>query len=151
MLNMWFSGPANMHSRYCVAGSEPREKYIEHAECLRKAFNDGKASCMKDMKVAFEFVSSVKWDKRQALTCCAYNRAQDCMDKLVKKECGTEGITFTRDLMKVGLSRLPDVICHDFTGKTRICRELPAVGSALRGGPTTNALNKFLTTYIGVV
>lgn len=140
-----------MHTRYCVQGSEPREQYITHADCLRKAFNDGKESCMKDMKVAFEFVNTVKWDKRQALTCCAYNRAQNCMDKLVKKECGVEGITFVRDLMRVGLSRLPDIVCRDFSAKTRICRELPAVGTPATGSRTTSALNKFLTTYIGVV
>jgi hypothetical protein len=151
LLNLFFNGPAQMHKQYCTPGTDTREKYIQNAPCLRKAFADGKATCMKDLKVAFEFVQTVKWDKRQSLSCCAYNRALDCQTKLTKKECGSESVTFVKDLMRMGTSRLPEVVCHDFTSKTRICKDLPPPGTPPRGGPTTSALNKFLTTYIGVV
>ena len=151
MINLWFNGPANLHREYCTKGSQTREKYIENAPCLRKSFNDGKQTCMKDMKVAFEFVTTVKWDKRQPLTCCAYNRALDCQTKLTKKECGTDSVTFVKDLLRTALSRMPEIMCHDYTSKTRICRDLPPPGTESRGGPTTSALNKFLTSYIGVV
>lgn len=103
--------------------------------------------CIKDLQVGFEAMNEAKWDKRTGLGCCAYNRVGDCLGKAIRAECGEETITFVTDMMKAALSRLPEIMCSEFTLDSPTCKELPPPGSAPKGGKSTSILNRLLAAY----
>lgn len=49
---------------------------------------------MKKLKVAFEIVPQLEWDKRIPAGCCAYRQFLNCAEKLIEARCGKEAIEF---------------------------------------------------------
>jgi len=147
LTDMVFDGTAKLQKDYCTKGSQLREMYMKHSPCLRTAMRDAQKPCIKDLQVAFEAMTAAKWDKRIGLGCCAYNRVGDCLSKAVKKECGEETVSFVGNMTRAALSRLPDIVCTDFSLESATCAELPPPGSAPKGGKSTSILNRLLSAY----
>lgn len=120
---------------------------MKHSPCLRTAMRDAQKPCVKDLQVAFEAMTAAPWNKRIGLGCCAYNRIGTCLSTAVEKECGEETISFVRNMTQAALSRLPSIVCSDFTVDSKECAELPPPGSAPKGGKSTSILNRLLSAY----
>jgi len=147
LADMMFDGTGKLQKDYCTTGSNLRKLYMKHSPCLRTAMRDAQRPCIKDLQVAFEAMNAAKWDKRIGLGCCAYNRVGDCMSAIIKKQCGEETVKFIGDMTKAALSRMPEIMCSDFTLESKECADLPAPGTPPKGGKTTSILNRLLQAY----
>jgi len=149
LADLMFEGSARLQKDYCTPGSSLRKLYLKHAPCLNSVSKDQRP-CIKDLQVAFEAVTSAKWDKRLPLGCCAFKRVRKCMMELVDTKCGEETVNFVNELMQAALSRLPDLMCEEFTLTSKACKELPPIGSAPKGGRSTSILNRLLSAYTNI-
>jgi hypothetical protein len=149
LADFMFDGTSKLQKDYCTPGSSLRKLYLKHAPCLNTASREQKP-CIKDLQVAFEAVTSAKWDKRVPLGCCAYKRVHKCMTDLIEQKCGAETVDFLKQLMQAVLSRLPDLMCDEFSLGSKTCKELPPVGSAPKGGRSTSILNRLLSAYTNI-
>lgn len=149
LADMMFEGTGKLQKDYCTQGSPLRKLYLKHAPCLSTVVKDQKP-CIKDLQVAFEAVTAAKWDKRVPLGCCAYRRVRKCMTELIEQKCGQDTVDFLNDLIQAALSRVPDLMCDEFSLGSKACKELPAVGSAPKGGRSTSILNRLLSAYTNI-
>ena len=149
LFDMMFDSSSRLQTDYCTSGSTLRKLYLKHAPCLNTVIKDQKP-CIKDLQVAFEAVTTAKWDKRLPLGCCAYRRVRKCLTDLMEKKCGEDTVDFVNDMLQAALSRLPDLMCDEFTLGSKACKELPAVGSAPKGGKSTSILNRLLSAYTNI-
>lgn len=150
MADVFFDGAAKLQKDYCTKGSNLRKLYMKHAPCLRTAMRDAQRPCIKDLQVAFEAMTSAKWDKRIGLGCCAYNRVGECMSKQVKAACGEETVTFVGNMTRAAVSRLPEIMCAEHGLESKTCAELPPPGTPPKGGKSTSILNRLLSAYTNV-
>lgn len=144
-----FHGANKLLKEYCIPGSNLRKQYLKHAPCLNTVMKEQKP-CIRDLQVAFEEVTSSKWDKRLGLACCSYRRLRDCMGKIMKDKCGEETVNFFNELLQTLLSRLPDLMCKEFTLGSATCKKLPPPGTAPKGGRSTSILNRLLSAYTNI-
>jgi hypothetical protein len=147
LADMVFEGTSKLQKDYCTRGSKLRQLYMKHSPCLRNAMRDAQKPCMKDLQVAFEAMTAAKWDKRIGLGCCSFNRVGSCLSKAVNATCGEETRQFVSNMTTAALSRLPEIVCGEFTPESPACAELPPPGTPPKGGKTTSILNRLLSAY----
>ncbi|RWS23704.1 hypothetical protein B4U80_09245, partial [Leptotrombidium deliense] len=143
-------GSMRLLKEYCTSGSQVRQNYLKHATCLNQA-QKSQRNCVKDLQAALETVTAVEWDKRIPAGCCAYRRFQMCTENLVESKCGKEAVEFMNIMLRMALSRLPDIVCQGYGPETQECKTLlPAPGTAPKGARSNSVLSRLFSAYTGL-
>lgn len=143
-------GGVKLLNEYCSPGTQLRQSYLKHAPCLNQA-QRYQRMCVRDLQSALEVVSSVEWDRRIPAGCCAYRRFQSCAVSLVEAKCGKEAVEFINILLRMALSRLPDIICVGYGPSTPECRTiLPPLGTTPKGARSNSVLSRLFSAYTGL-
>jgi len=143
-------GSTRLMKDYCTRGSQLRQHYLKHATCLNQATR-GQKGCIKDLQAAFEVITSVEWDKRVPSGCCAYRQFMKCTENLIESKCGKEAVEFTKILMRIALSRLPDIMCQGYGPNTSTCKSLlPPPGTLPKGSRSSSVLSRLFSAYTGL-
>ncbi|XP_074603045.1 uncharacterized protein LOC141856590 [Brevipalpus obovatus] len=143
-------GSTRLLGEYCTIGTQLRQSYLKHAPCLNQA-QKGQKTCVKDLQSALEIVTSVEWDKRIPAGCCSYRRFQVCTENLVETKCGKEAVEFMHILMRMALSRLPDIVCQGYGPQNQECKTLlPAPGTPPKGSRSSSVLSRLFSAYTGL-
>lgn len=105
--------------------------------------------CTKDLRAALEVISNAPWDKRIMTSCCAFNRFDDCLEDHLLKKCGQEALDVSKKMLRLAVSRLPEVICKSYDPKSERCvSALPKPGTAPKGGKSQSLLQRVFATYV---
>jgi len=143
-------GSLRLLDEYCTRGSQLRQSYLKHASCLNVATR-GQKTCIKDLQAAFEVITSVEWDKRIPAGCCAYRQLMKCTENLIETKCGKEAVEFMHLLLRMALSRLPDIVCQGYTPQSQSCKSLlPPPGTAPKGSRSNSVLSRLFSAYTGL-
>ena len=143
-------GSTRLLNEYCTSGTQLRQSYLKHAPCLNQA-QKGQRTCVKDLQAALEIVSSVEWDRRIPAGCCSYRRFQVCAENLVETRCGKDAVEFMNILLRMALSRLPDIICQGYGPQNSECRQLlPPLGTTPKGARSNSVLSRLFSAYTGL-
>lgn len=127
-----FGGLDRVYRDYCLTDSRLRTEYVNHTSCLRKT-RTRQDFCSRDLKVALTtFVEHGSYDKSMGRACCAFNQYRGCVNSAIRRECGKKTVLFLRKMMRTAVSRLPELICIDFSvRRSPVCRALPKPGTDL--------------------
>ncbi|XP_015781965.1 uncharacterized protein LOC107359892 isoform X3 [Tetranychus urticae] len=143
-------GGMRLLNEYCSPATQLRQSYLKHAPCLNQAQRNQRM-CVKDLQAALEIIANVEWDRRIPAGCCAYRRFQGCVVNLVESKCGKEAVEFIHILLRMALSRLPDIICVGYGPQTSECRALlPPPGTPPRGARSNSVLSRLFSAYTGL-
>jgi len=88
------------------------------------------------------------------LTCCSYNRFDDCSQELVNKACGNEAVDSLKDFMKKTFGVSINMICPRsmFNPKEETCTSvLPPHGEKPKGKLSDNPLGKYMLNYMNYI
>ena len=144
-------GSVRLLTEYCTSGSQLRNSYLKHADCLNQATQSNQKTCIRDLQSALETVTQVEWDQRIPAGCCAYRRFQDCTESQVEAKCGKEAVEFMDILLRMALSRLPDIVCPSYNPQTEECKALlPESGSTPKGAKSNSVLSRLFSAYTGL-
>lgn len=150
LIGFMTEGSQKLIKEYCTRGSGLRQSYLKHASCLNTA-SRGQKECIKDLQSAFEVITTVEWDKRIKVGCCAYNQVLGCSEKIIEDKCGKDATEFMRLLMRMALSRLPDIVCSEYKVGSKICRSLlPPPGTPPKGTRSNSVLSRLFSAYTGL-
>lgn len=137
MVSFMGEGSNDLLDDYCKPGTELRKAYLKHATCLNGAQKTHQKTCIKDLQVALEVMTSVNadnWQKRIPIGCCSYKRFEKCIGDQVEKKCGKEALEFISLVLKRAFSRMPDMVCRNYKPEQGECAKvLPALGSTPKG------------------
>jgi hypothetical protein len=143
-------GSLRLLNEYCARGSQLRQSYLKHAPCLNVATR-GQKTCIKDLQAGFEIITSVEWDKRIPAGCCAYRQLMKCTQNLIETKCGKDAVEFMNILLRMALSRLPDIVCQGYGPDSDSCKALlPAPGTAPKGSRSNSVLSRLFSAYTGL-
>ena len=143
-------GGARLMKDYCTRGTQLRQHYLKHATCLNQATR-GQKGCIKDLQAAFEVITSVEWDKRVPSGCCAYRTFMKCTDNMIESKCGKEAVEFTKIVMRIALSRMPDIVCQGYGPNSSTCKSLlPPPGTPPKGSRSNSVLSRLFSAYTGL-
>jgi len=150
LINFVTEGSMRLLNEYCTPGTQLRQSYLKHAPCLNQA-QKNQRTCVKDLQAALEVVTTVEWDKRIPAGCCAYRRFTACTENLVESKCGKEAVEFMNLLLRMALSRLPDIVCQGYGPENAECRQLlPAPGTNPKGARSNSVLSRLFSAYTGL-
>jgi len=150
LINFVTEGSMRLLKEYCTTGTQLRQSYLKHAPCLNQAQRNQKV-CIKDLQAALEIVTSVEWDKRIPAGCCAYRRFQGCTENMVESKCGKEAVEFMNLLLRMALSRLPDIVCQGYGPEAQECKSLlPPPGTTPKGNRSNSVLSRIFSAYTGL-
>lgn len=139
-------GSNDLLDDYCKPGTELRKAYLKHATCLNSAQKSHQKSCIKDLQVSLEALTSINtenWQKRIPIGCCSYKRFEHCIGSQVEKKCGKEALDFINLVLKRAFSRMPDMVCRNYKPEKGDCASiLPPVGSTPKGKPSIPLQNR---------
>jgi len=147
--DMLFDGADKLQKEYCTKGTKLRTMYLKNAGCINEAMKDNKP-CIKDLQSGFEAVTSAKWDKRLPLGCCSYHKMRSCVGTIIRNKCGQESVDFMSRLMKLVLSRLPELLCDEYDLKSSHCDEINNPPLNRPKSKSTSILNRLLSAYVTV-
>ena len=129
-------GSQKLIKEYCTRGSGLRQSYLKHASCLNTA-SRGQKECIKDLQSAFEVITTVEWDKRIKVGCCAYNQVLECSEKIIENKCGKDATEFMRLLMRMGAVPTSG---HRLQGVLDRIQDLQVTFAAARNGTERNKI-----------
>jgi len=142
-------GSTRLLNEYCTEGTPVRQNYLKHAPCLNEA-QKGQRGCVKDLQAALETVTSVDWTNRIAAGCCSFRRFQGCTEGLVEQKCGTEAVEFMHILLRMALSKVPDIVCQGYGPENPTCKTLlPPSGTNPKGAKSGSVLSRLFSAYTG--
>ncbi|XP_013774861.1 uncharacterized protein LOC106459752 [Limulus polyphemus] len=140
-------GSETLLSEYCTAGTEIRSRYLQNAACLNDA-NKETRTCLEDLQVALQTISEAKFDKRVPTACCGYQRYMACVREKIESKCGKESVDFMQELLRMAVSRLPDIICTGYGPNNDECTTLlPDEGTPPKEGSSDSALSRIFSAY----
>jgi len=98
-----------------------------------------------------DIVPRLEWDKRIPAGCCAYRRFLDCTEKVIEQKCGKEAIEFFSSLLRMALSRLPDIVCTGYGVQSPECGKLldKPIKSNSKESKSKSVLSRLFTAYTG--
>jgi hypothetical protein len=88
------------------------------------------------------------------LTCCSYNRFEDCSQELVNKACGSDAQESLKDFMKKTFGVSINMICPRsmFDPKSEACTSvLPGPNEKAKGKLSDNPLGKYMLNYMNYI
>jgi len=159
---------------FCNDG-EGRTIFLEHSPCInskvltkksyhKKCVNDIFASIYKGTLLFNNTIDDPNLfdvEKTKArglsdtlldLSCCSYNRFEDCANAFISKECGSEAVTVMTNFAQKTFGGSMNMICprNLFNPKDKACVDiLPATGSDPKTATLfNNPLGKYALTYL---
>lgn len=144
LLDLLFDGAYQIQDTYCQRNSSLRNLYIKNAPCIASVGKETK-TCLKQMQAGFDTITTAKWNKKLPYACCTIRQLKNCTETLVREKCGEEPLEFMDKMMRVGLSRIPDLMCppDEYSAESPICLEIPT--SVPKVSKSTSLLNKLLS------
>jgi len=137
MVSFMGEGSDELLEDYCKPGSDLRKAYLKHATCLNTAQKSHQKSCIKDLQVSLEVLTSINsenWQKRIPIGCCSFKRFENCIGSQVEKKCGKEALEFINLVLKRAFSRMPDMVCRNYQPEKGDCAVvLPPTGATPKG------------------
>ena len=152
LIDMFRENSPRYIKEYCTRGSPLREANKKYATCVRDATRDGgHKTCIKDMQVGFEVITTVEWQDRLSAACCTYDRTKMCMEKLIEEKCGSDAVDFMRTQLRQALSRMPEIMCNDYKSDSESCKSLlPPPGSELKNSKSKSVLTRLFGAATGL-
>lgn len=147
ILDIMFDGANQMQDLYCTRNTPLRNLYIKHAPCLNSIGKETKG-CFKLLQSGMETITTTKErGKKIPYMCCTYHKLKNCTASVVREKCGEEPLEFMNLMMRVVLSRIPDLMCppEEYTPESPVCLEIPT--SPPKVSKSTSLLNKLLSAY----
>lgn len=146
LIDLVFDGAYQMQDSFCTVNSSLRNLYMKHAPCLSTIGKETKG-CFKILQTSMEAITTTKWNNKIPYMCCTYHKLKNCTESVVKEKCGDEPLEFINAMMRVILSRIPDLLCpaDEYTPETPICAEIPT--TVPKVSKSTSLLNKLLNAY----
>jgi hypothetical protein len=139
--------------RFCKPG-ELREDFLRQSPCIADnvlANDEDKSKCNQPYLAAIDKVNKYEdFDDRLDLTCCSYNRWENCLLEMTSKKCQGAGRDALYAFMEKAFSGLSDMVCKqdEFTFTSDRCKALyPADGTTVDPTKTDNPITKYLTSY----
>ncbi|KAI2810967.1 hypothetical protein BLOT_002137 [Blomia tropicalis] len=154
LISFLTEGSHRLLSEYCTARSQLQRNYLKHAPCLNQVTRSPKA-CVRSLKMALEIVPRLEWDKRIPAGCCAYRQFLHCTEKLIEQKCGKEAIEFFSSLLRMALSRLPDIVCTGYGVDRPECGILLDMPTKIKNNSNRqenkfkSVLSRLFTAYTG--
>ncbi|XP_076304336.1 uncharacterized protein LOC143222157 [Tachypleus tridentatus] len=147
LMNFVGEGSEKLLSEYCTDGTDIRSRYLQNAACLNHA-NKETRTCLEDLQVALQVISEAEFDKRVPTACCGYQRYMECVRQKIESKCGKESVDFMQELLRMAVSRLPDIICTGYGPNNNECQSLlPPQGTPPKEGHTDSALSRIFSAY----
>lgn len=153
MVGFMGEGPMDLLEEYCKPGSDLRKAYLKHATCLNGSQKNHQKTCIKDLQVAFEQLTSdaENLTKRLPLGCCTFRRFESCIGSQVEKKCGKEALNLINLILKRAFSRMPDMLCRNYKPDGADCKAvLPVSGTQPKGSKSSSVLSRLFSAYTGV-
>ncbi|XP_013784117.1 uncharacterized protein LOC106468246 [Limulus polyphemus] len=151
LVGFFSEGSEKLMNDYCTPGSSIRNDYLKNAPCLNSA-NDENIKCLRDLQVALEVVGDAKFENRIPIACCAYRRYEACFQERLEKKCGKNAVEFIQELLRIAISRVPEIICTGYGRNNSECTTLlPSSGSSPKGSQSNSALSRLLSTYLATI
>ncbi|GFR32960.1 uncharacterized protein TNCT_656841 [Trichonephila clavata] len=105
---------------------------------------------LKDLQVMIETMFDVPFKKRFPLMCCGFRRFHKKTEEMTSKRCGEDSVSMIRNIMKMLVTDLPDIICQRFDPKSEECQSvLPPSGTPSKGADNQSQLGKLMDTVFG--
>lgn len=146
-----------MMQEYCTRGSQLRNNYLKHAQCLNQLQKKEQKTCFKDLQNSIELLAtngpagSEITNKKLQLGCCAYKRFEACIGGPMEKRCGKDAITFVNGIVRRATSRLPETVCRSYKQDSQECRALlPKPGATSKGSKSNSIVARLLSAYAGM-
>jgi hypothetical protein len=74
-----------------------------------------------------------------------------CTEGIVEKSCGKEAVEFMNIMLRMALSRLPDIVCQGYGPENPECRQLlPPPGTNPKGAKSSSVLSRLFSAYTGL-
>uniref|UniRef100_T1KU78 DUF19 domain-containing protein n=1 Tax=Tetranychus urticae TaxID=32264 RepID=T1KU78_TETUR len=147
LVDFFAEGGRSLANEFCTPGTEIREEYKKHGQCLSEARSQSK-QCLKDLQKSLEEVTQTSWNERIPMACCGHNRFRECLSASILNRCGEDALALSRRITRIFSSRLPEIMCQSFEASK--CEEiLPSSGTEPRGDQSDSVLSRILSTYIG--
>ncbi|XP_076356823.1 uncharacterized protein LOC143250231 [Tachypleus tridentatus] len=144
LLNFVGEGSDSLINQYCSSGTQLRENYLNKSTCLNEAFNQF-TPCWRDLEAGLDKFGEISYESRAPIFCCTYRRLFECVRKTVEAECGVEGVEFVLELLRIGFSRIPEIICSGYKHLNKQCVDLlPPSGTAPKGSRSKSVLSRLL-------
>ncbi|GFT94294.1 uncharacterized protein NPIL_607701 [Nephila pilipes] len=146
-----FAGSDTIAKELCTSGSELRTNYLAHSECLADGSEtDEFKTQMKDLHVMIETMFDIPFKKRFPLMCCGFRRFHEQIEEMTQKRCGEESVAMIRNIMKMLVTDLPEIICQRYDPNSEECTSiLPPSGTPSKGPENQSQLGKLLDTISG--
>lgn len=150
MAQLLSGGVSSAERQLCTPGSELRNNYLKHAQCLAEgAQSDSFKSDLKDLQVTIETISEVEFKKRLPTFCCGARRFHKSTEDHAKRRCGDDAVDMLKLVMDMVFTELPKTICQTYDPANDTCKELlPPPGTSPRGAESKSQISKLLDTVI---
>ncbi|XP_015789285.1 uncharacterized protein LOC107366215 [Tetranychus urticae] len=139
--------------RFCKPG-ELRTEFLRHSPCIAENVlgkDEYKTKCNQPYQASIDKVNKHEdFDDRLDLTCCSYNRWQNCLLEMTAEKCQGAGREAMNNFMEKAFTGLSDMVCKqdDFLFSSDRCKALyPAAGTLVDPKKSTNPITKHLTSY----
>ncbi|XP_076338497.1 uncharacterized protein LOC143240246 [Tachypleus tridentatus] len=140
-------GSENLLKDYCTSDTEIRNNYLKSSGCLAEA-NRETRPCLTDLRVAMDAIGNAKFDNRVTIACCGYQRYMSCIRHTIEERCGASVVNFTEELLRMALSRLPDIVCSSYKPNSDVCKDvLPPPGTAPGDSNSNSPLSRLFNAY----
>ncbi|KAH9517347.1 hypothetical protein DERF_008026 [Dermatophagoides farinae] len=117
----------NSWTHMCGSDSKIRNKYLQHAKCIKHALshNNGQEQCQSLFQSYF-LSSQFALDSMENTVqygCCAFNEWQYCIDSLIQRQCGPDATKAIQDLINQASAGLVTSLCEKkiFGRKSKAC------------------------------
>ncbi|XP_013779815.2 uncharacterized protein LOC106464232 isoform X1 [Limulus polyphemus] len=144
LLDLVGEGSNSLISQYCSSDTQIRERYLNKSACLSEAL-DQLTPCWKDLEAGLDKFGEISFDLRPSTFCCTYQRFFECVRKTIEDQCGVSGVEFILELLRIGFSRIPEVICSGSKYISKQCVDLlPPPGTEPKGSRSKSVLSRLL-------
>ncbi|XP_076310220.1 uncharacterized protein LOC143225161 [Tachypleus tridentatus] len=151
LVGLFSEGSEKLLKEYCTVGTSIRDEYLKNAPCLNSASGEN-VECLRDLQVALEVIATAKFQNRIPIACCAYRRYETCFRERLEKKCGKSAVEFIQELLRMAVSRVPEIICTGYGRNSTECTTLlPRSRSTPKGSQSKSALSRLLSTYIATI
>ena len=141
-------GAQKTADEFCTPGTQLREDYKKHAQCLGNARAIQK-HCNRDLQAALEVVTTTIWNFRVRAACCAFNRFDDCTSGIIVQECGRGALDLSRKVVRLSFSRLPELVCKAYPAAGKECADLLPPAGTPPSGRSNSLISRIFSTYAG--
>ncbi|XP_015794772.1 uncharacterized protein LOC107371256 [Tetranychus urticae] len=139
--------------QFCKPG-ELRQEFLKHSPCIADNIlskDDYKKTCNQPYLASIDKVNKFEdFDDRLDLTCCSYNRWENCFLGMVSAKCQGSGREALTNFMEKTFASLINLVCKhsEFNFEASRCKSLyPADNIKFDATKANNPITKYLASY----